>query len=674
MEILLLACMLALVVLIYSLSNLWRGFSLLEKLLVWFLLITANIVLVMEISGLLGALNKPSVLTIVQFSLMVIAVIVNRIFHIGYPRIKFTFPGNRVREIWVRLWHNKLLSAFGLFVLLNYSYLAILTLRFPQYLSDNLYNHLSRIGFWLQQGSLRHYVGFSPFGMFYPYNNSLLAAFPIVFLRSDNFAGMVQFSSAIMTAIALYLMAVNLGNHRKSSAIIALIFLTYPIVLYEAITVQNDLLVACFTVISFVFLITGFKKNRSAYLVFSTLSLALGIGTNQYIAFVLPGYTVLLLYFVIAQKKLRLITPLIACIVTFILLVGSFSYIQNIVNYGNPAAPQEFIESVTRYDEPGPFLPRIKTNASRLFAQFISCDGLLPDLENICLVRRTSVLRKILPANIESREYLYDVETFSLSQPNRLSAETAWFGPVSWILILPGVILASIRAIRKKKWYLLILLFTSFLFFILISVVKHGWDPYQGRYLITAIALVQPLTARLFESRRFTTRFLSGLASVLSLFIMLYASLSNEFLPTMTHNSLVRLYGWGKENSVMVQKIAYKLMPLAKYDNDVWKMSDTEIKISSEPGYYRSPVMLVDDLVPEDTSLGIAVTRGMFYDYLFRGEKVSRKLTPLIVGGVSQKTTDDFILIAPEVNYDLVGNYQKLMRLDGWILMQRIPN
>jgi len=663
---------LLLIMTLFFLANLWRGFSLAENVLTWFLLITADIVLVMEAAGLLGVLNRPAALILIQLVLTLIGFAVNRIFRIGYPKINPKPLRNYLSAVGNIIRSNKLLSLFAVLVQAVYVFEAILTIRFPQNLSDNLYNHLSRIGFWLQQGSLKHYTGFSPIGTFYPYNNSLLATLPIVFLKTDRFVGLVQYSAAIMAVVAIYLLAEKLGFSRKSSAIVALLFLTYPIILFEAITVQNDLLAACFCICAFAFLVTGFEKDRSMYLIISTLSLALALGTNQYTLFALPGYALLLMYYIFAKRQVRRIWKWLAVMAVFTLLVGSYSYLQNAVVLGNPLGPKGFLQQVVKFEDPNEFLSRARTNSARLFAQFISCDGLPPGMEITCLKGRASILGPLLPKNIESTDFLYDVERFSLTTSYNLNAESAWFGPISWAIILPGLVLGIVRAFRRKKWNALFLLIASFLFFCCIAVVKHGWDPYQGRYLITAVVLAQPVTAALFDSKKVPVRVFTGLVCAMSAFVMLYAVTSNQTLPTLTRNSLKRLYAWGKENNSLVQKVAYKLIPLAKYDKDVWKMTSLEVKTFASHDYYFKAVSMVEASVPSNASLGIAVDQLMFFDYLFRGEHVSRVLTPLIVDGEPVQSQDDFILIAPLVHYYSTDDYQEIGTAGDWILWEKI--
>lgn len=661
-----------LITILFLLTNLWRGFSPVESILTWFLLAAADIVLVMEISGLLGVMNRPAALILIQFVLLFVVFTANRIFHIGYPKVEAELLRKSLSGFVSSVRRNKLLSIFALLVLAVYIFEAILTIKFPQNLSDNLYNHLSRIGFWLQQGSLKHYTGFSTYGKFYPYNNSLLASLSIVFLKTDRFVGLVQYSAVIMAALSIYLLACNLGFSRKSSAIAALLFLTYPIVLFEAITAQNDLLAACFCVCAFTFLVTGFEQDGKARLFISALSLALAMGTNQYALFVLPGYALLLLYYVLAKHHGRRIWKWLAVMAAFTLLVGSYSYLQNAVVLGNPLGPKGFLQHVVKLETPGDFLYRARTNSSRLFAQFISCDGLPPGVETVCLKARARILKPLLPKNIESTDYLYDVEQFSLTASYTLNAESAWFGPVSWVIILPACVLGIVRAIRRKKWNNLILLFTSISLFFFVAVVKRGWDPYQGRYLMTAVVLAQPITAALFDSRKTPARVFAGMICFLSVCIMVYATLSNQTLPTLAINSLKRVYSWGKDNSSLVQKVAYKLIPLAKYDKDVWEMTYLEVKTLANHDLYFWPVSLVEANVPGNASLGIAVEQRMFFDYLFRGEHVGRKLTPLIQDGNPVQSQDDFILLAPLVHYGYTEDYREIGQSKGWVLWERI--
>jgi hypothetical protein len=96
-------------------------------------------------------------------------------------------------------------------VTVGYVGFAVLSTIYPQTTSDSLYNHLSRIGHWLQQSSLKPYPSTSDYGFTYPYNNSLLMMWSVLFLKQDLLVGLTQWFSAFLLAASIYGLALELN-------------------------------------------------------------------------------------------------------------------------------------------------------------------------------------------------------------------------------------------------------------------------------------------------------------------------------------------------------------------------------------------------------------------------------------------------------------------------------
>ena len=188
---------------VFLVYNLLRALTPLQKGLALFLVICAHLVLALEISSLFGALNRPLIILLVQAGLDAAAFGLNRMLHIGTPKITFTSLKEGIKETLAAARRNKGIVLFGAVILLTYAFLAFLEIRFPQNTADALVNHLSRIAHWLQQGSVKTYVGVNTVGTTCPYNNSLLMLWSMVFLGTDRLVGFVQFGAAIATAACI---------------------------------------------------------------------------------------------------------------------------------------------------------------------------------------------------------------------------------------------------------------------------------------------------------------------------------------------------------------------------------------------------------------------------------------------------------------------------------------
>ena len=245
-----------LLLLIWLILPHFKDFTRVDRSIALFLIICSDIILVLEIAGLAGLLKYPAVILGIQ-----------AIFILGLGTynlvkgIKIIKPGFPVFEK-TRERADVGIIVFAALLTVIYGFLAFVQFRFPQSTSDSLYNHLSRIGFWLQQGSLKHYFSFVDVGTTFPYNNSLLMLWSVAFLRSDTLVGLVQFMALIFLALTIYALAVEFGYTPKGSILASLFFLTFPIIALESITAQNDILLASFLVAAFYFLLKFSNSPR----------------------------------------------------------------------------------------------------------------------------------------------------------------------------------------------------------------------------------------------------------------------------------------------------------------------------------------------------------------------------------------------------------------------------
>jgi len=641
--------------------------------IIWFLIISADVILVLEIAGLIKVFNRPVFILLIQGVLTGLSVLINNKYNIGFLKWTDIQIKAKYQSFCLFLKTNHLLSIFGLFIILNSLLLAVCIVRFPQNITDSLYNHLSRIGYWIQQGSLQHYSGFGIVGMVYPYNNSLLMSLPIIFLRSDILAGFVQFFSAWVCVFSIYIISRGLGFKRESSMFAGLMILTYMVIIYESITAQNDLLMAAYIAISFAFLISYINAPKNSYLILSFFAMALALGTKQFTALVLPGYLILFLYGTIRNRMLSLkrVFAYAGFFALFFLFFGSYCYLQNLAYFGNPFGPKNFVDDISNVSNIGSLPKRMETNSSRLFAQFISCDGLPPQIATPCMAVKDKVLRPFLSKNIESDQFLYGGTFFRLSRPNVYNAETAWYGVISWIILLPSLVYMLVISIKKKKWPNLILILTSLSYFFLIQVAKSGWDMYQGRYMAISIVLLQPFTSWIFEQRKTVGKIISGVICLFAVLLMVYSTLNNASLPLVSKDMMVRVEQWGKDHSKLIQKAAYKVKPYLMADKDAWEMSRIDLLTISN-SQMVVPVNFVEKYIPLDGSLGIVSNFNEFPDYLLRGSQVQRRLQRIVNLDTDVSNSKvDYILTAPENKIVSISGFQIIDQMDGWVLFQK---
>ena len=295
-------------------------------------------------------------------------------------------------------------------------------------------------------------------------------------------------------------------------------------------------------------------------------------------------------------------------------------------------------------------------------------------LEQKCIDLKAAFFRPLfgsLKINVENAVFLLEQETpFKLTTRYPLNEESAWFGFISWIIILPALLVGVYRSIKNRNMNGIVLIFTSVIYFVLISSFKFGWDPYSGRYLITMVALLMPFTAFIFNQRTRVNRILIAILCTCSIFIASYTLINNDSRPLIGKAQFNRVK-W--EDFTVTQKFAYKFIGLAVHDKNVWGESAEYIKTYADLSYLE-PLEAVDKLTPPDTTLGIVAKEGYFPDYLFFGNSFDRKLIP-IKNGLFIPTENysqiQYLLISPDFRNMEFGDFHSIFNQEGWRLLKR---
>jgi 4-amino-4-deoxy-L-arabinose transferase-like glycosyltransferase len=95
--------------------------------------------------------------------------------------------------------------------------------------------------------------------------------------------------------VTIFGMARLLDFTRAQGLFAALIWMTLPQILLQSTSIQNDIVVSVFFVISVYFLYFAFKREQRSVLLLSGLALGLAIGGKGTILIALPGLAVAVL-------------------------------------------------------------------------------------------------------------------------------------------------------------------------------------------------------------------------------------------------------------------------------------------------------------------------------------------------------------------------------------------
>ena len=653
-------------------------------ILVQFLLVCANIIFVFEVTSLFGYLNSTIAFLLAQAILVAGAALFGFLYKKELNAGKMSWRevlgdfGEFARK-------NILLVIVFVFIFGAYLYLAHLSIVFPQNTSDSMYNWLARIGHWLEQGSLKPYESFSVFGIIYPYNNSLLMMWAVLLAHTDHYVGMVQWCAALMLSVSIYGLATLLRFSKTQAGFAALIFLTFPIVILQSGTAQNDILAACFFLAGFYFFISGFQLSNRLHLLFAAIGFALAAGTKQYVAFAIPGLILIFVYFMLRKESAQryaLGRDFVVYALIATLFLGSYTYIQNTIYWQTPLGNESAGQLNTSAN--GALIQKLAFNSTRLTTQFISCEGLPLPMQNTCLELKGEVFRSIFSSpgfNLESNLFMMEpncgTACFNYSQDYLLNEDSAWYGILSWVLIIPALLIAIFVSIHKKDALPLLIILTALIYFLITSVFQTGWTAYVGRYLILSTALVMPFTGYFLSSKTWASKILVGLISLVAIFILTYTILSNDSKPLLNQKMLREDWTWGKSNALIVAKIVYKVIPWFEDKRTVYDYSNESLKTLFYGGAI-APYHLVDTDVPVDANLGIINDPGFFPDYLFFGDGFTRKVFDLPDykdTGYLQNQIDEnninFLLVEPKTIAAIPNDFKLVDSLTNWAIYSK---
>jgi Dolichyl-phosphate-mannose-protein mannosyltransferase len=219
-----------------------------------------------------------------------------------------------------------LVVLFGL-VGLTYAYVLVVALTVPQSVVDTLVYHLPRAALWKQQHAVA-YVASSPDEPInaHPPNAEIETMSSMILSGGDRYVAVVQLLAVSVTSIGIFGIARRLGFDRRAAAFGAALYPTFTVVVLQASTALNDLVVAALLV-SAAFFVAG-PATRIELGLFA-LALAVALGTKVSTLFAVP---VLAVFAAASQPRRRWLSVAIAGAAG--LASGSYWYVVNRVETG----------------------------------------------------------------------------------------------------------------------------------------------------------------------------------------------------------------------------------------------------------------------------------------------------------------------------------------------------
>ena len=141
----------------------------------------------------------------------------------------------------------------------------------------------------LQRGSFFPWATDRVWQITYPVNMQLQMFWTVLFLGTDRIVEIVQWLGALAAMLAVFGLARLLGASRAQALFAGLVWATFPEIVLEATTTQNDLVAGTLFAAMLYLFFLGLAKQNNGALVLSGVALALGMGTKQTLFFLIPG-------------------------------------------------------------------------------------------------------------------------------------------------------------------------------------------------------------------------------------------------------------------------------------------------------------------------------------------------------------------------------------------------
>ena len=603
----------------------------------------ANLVVTLEVASLLSQITPVFVIGFQIFVLVGLGVVW---YQLGQPHLLIPFQ-NGQWKIWTEVPKIKkqpplLVLLIGVAVI--YVLGAILIISLPQNTFDSMTYHLSRVGYWLQHETLFPWDTPNPRQTTFPINAELGILWTVLFSKSDRFAGFVQWFSAVGIGLTIFGLARLMKFTRSQGLFAALIWATFPQIALQSITTQNDLVVAFFIVAAVYFLFWGVKTGEQGALLISGLAVGLAVGTKVTVALIVPGFllTIGLLWILNRSFRNQNLIRWVGYVLIGIIILGSFTYIQNQIFYGNPLGLKRWTGWVLSGGVSISRLQRMGLNLLIYAYQFLDLAGLPEPIFGIVNEFKAS-LAELLLQNFD-RTMLFS-KIYALDRvmrpSNIIQEDTVWFGALAPVLLIAGIGVNFWQGLRQKDLvrFSLILIGGSFLF--VISFL-FGWTPFRVRYFVIMISVLAPLMGVCYLAKP-TQRIYMWFVTVISLWILSWAFINNISHPLIGSESII-----GQTRS--------------------------EIRLRNNPKMIN-PATLVADHVPEDavllTSLGLD-----HWDYVLFGDNFERQVIPLDPQDLAVDAADiqaagaEYFLVAPRERLflEIPAGLSWIAGGDGWDL------
>ncbi len=217
-------------------------------------------------------------------------------------------------------------------------------LVFPVNFGDALGYYIPRCTSWIQNGSIAHFITPDTRELIMPVNMEFLYCWILLFFKNDNGIGIFSFISFIGALYVIYNLLGELGFCRRKRIWSCFVFSSFALIAGMAKDPCADLFIGSLLLTSIYLFLSFIRKGDKIALYFSTLSIALAVGTKTTAIIAFPSvFAIMAIMLWIEKRELfkKTIVSFLALLFINFIIFSSYNYIQNFIHFGNFISCQE---------------------------------------------------------------------------------------------------------------------------------------------------------------------------------------------------------------------------------------------------------------------------------------------------------------------------------------------